>query len=166
MHPNEALIHRFYTGFQARDAQAMAACYHPDAVFSDPAFGELRGEEIGEMWAMLTRRAKDLAITFSNVVADDAGGAADWEARYTFTQTGRQVHNRIHADFRFRDGLIVRHDDRFPFWKWARQALGATGLLLGWTPLVQGKVRSTARAGLAAYRQKSSPEPEPREPAA
>jgi ketosteroid isomerase-like protein len=159
MSPNEALIRRFYTAFQARDAAAMAACYHPEAVFSDPAFGELKGEQVGEMWAMLTRRAKDLAITFANVSADGDRGEADWEARYTFTQTGRAVHNRIHASFRFRDGLIVRHDDRFPFWRWARQALGPAGLLLGWTPLLQSRVRATARARLDAYRQKVASSP-------
>ena len=151
MHPNAALIQRFYTSFQACDARGMAACYHPDVVFTDPAFGELRGAEAGAMWAMLCGRAKDLRVTFSNVVANDESGEADWEARYTFTQTGRSVHNRIHARFRFRDGLIVRHDDDFPFWRWARQALGPAGLLLGWTPLLRGKVRGTARAGLQAY---------------
>jgi len=154
MHPNQALIRRFYTAFQARDGEAMGACYHPDAVFSDPAFGELHGAEIGAMWTMLTRRATDLVVTFDSVSADDARGAADWEARYTFTQTGRPVINRVHAGFAFRDGLIVRHDDHFAFWRWARQALGPAGLLLGWTPLIRGKVRSTARASLAAFQQK------------
>ncbi len=156
MHPNAALIERFYTSFQACDARGMAACYHPDVLFTDPAFGELRGAEAGAMWAMLCGRAKDLRITFANVAADEESGDAEWEAHYTFTQTGRPVHNRIRARFRFRDGLIVRHDDRFPFWRWARQALGPAGLLLGWTPLLQHKVRATARAGLASYIKKSA----------
>jgi ketosteroid isomerase-like protein len=43
VHPNEALIERFYRAFQARDAATMGTCYHPDIVFSDPAFPELRG---------------------------------------------------------------------------------------------------------------------------
>jgi ketosteroid isomerase-like protein len=156
MHPNEALVHRFYTCFQARDAEGMRACYHPDVVFSDPAFGELRGKAAGDMWAMLCARAADLQLTHGNVTANDETGTADWDARYTFTQTGRPVHNRIHASFRFRDGLIVRHDDDFSFWRWARQALGPVGLLLGWTPLLQAKVRSTARAGLDTWARKSA----------
>jgi hypothetical protein len=61
------------------------------------------------------------------------------------------VVNRIDAEFVFRDGLIVRHTDTFNFWAWARQALGPAGLLLGWTPMLQKKVRDTARAGLAKY---------------
>ncbi|HET9043130.1 MAG TPA: hypothetical protein VFN70_08290, partial [Burkholderiales bacterium] len=70
--------------------------------------------------------------------------------------TGRRVHNVIDATFEFRDGLIVRHVDRFSFWRWARQALGATGWFLGWTPLVRDRVRSEARRGLDAFLQKQA----------
>lgn len=151
MHPNAALIHRFYDAFAARDAAGMRACYHPEVVFSDPAFGELRGEEAGAMWAMLCARATDLEIEVSGVEASDARGRAHWDARYTFGQTGRKVLNRIDAEFEFRDGLIARHTDRFDFWAWARQALGPAGLLLGWTPVLQNKVRETARRGLEKH---------------
>ena len=52
MHPNAALIHRFYDSFAALDAAGMRACYHPDVVFHDAAFGELRGAEAGaEGWS-------------------------------------------------------------------------------------------------------------------
>lgn len=151
MHPNAALIERFYAAFAARDAAGMQAFYHPEVVFSDPAFGELRGAEAGAMWAMLLERGKDLQVTVSGIEADDARGRAHWDARYTFGQTGRPVLNRIDAAFEFRDGLIHRHTDTFDFWAWARQALGPAGLVLGWTPVLQNKVRSTARAGLEKY---------------
>ena len=155
MHPKAALIHRFYDSFSALDPAGMAACYHPDVVFSDPAFGELRGAEAGAMWAMLCARATDLEVTASDVHADDQRGRAHWDARYTFGQTGRKVLNRIDAEFEFRDGLIVRHTDTFSFWKWARQALGPAGLALGWTPPLQNKVRSMARQGLDKYMRES-----------
>ena len=151
MHPNEALIARFYTAFGARDAQAMAACYHPEIEFSDPVFPQLRGREAGAMWAMLCARATGLEIAFSDVHADDASGAAHWEARYTFGPRRRPVHNAIDASFGFRDGLIARHVDRFGFWRWARQALGPAGLALGWTPFLRAKVQAEARRGLDAW---------------
>lgn len=151
MHPNAALIERFYASFAARDAAGMQACYHPEIVFSDPAFGELHEAQPGAMWAMLCERGKDLRVTASDIHADDERGRAHWDARYTFSQTKRPVVNRIDAEFVFRDGLIVRHTDTFNFWAWARQALGPAGLLLGWTPMLQKKVRDTARAGLAKY---------------
>jgi ketosteroid isomerase-like protein len=151
MHPNAALIERFYASFAARDAAGMQACYHPEIVFSDPAFGELREAQPGAMWAMLCERGKDLRVTASDIHADDERGRAHWDARYTFSKTKRPVVNHIDAEFVFRDGLIVRHTDTFNFWAWARQALGPAGLLLGWTPMLQKKVRDTARAGLATY---------------
>jgi len=154
VHPNEALIERFYRAFQARDAAGMGACYHPEVVFSDPVFPELRGRAAGAMWTMLCGRAKDLDLVFGDVHADDARGRAHWEARYTFSPTGRRVYNEIDAIFDFRDGLIARHVDRFDFWRWARQALGPTGWLLGWTPIMRDKVRSEARRGLDAFLQK------------
>ncbi len=60
--------------------------------------------------------------------------------------------NRIDATFAFRDGLIVRHQDHFDFARWARQALGLPGLLLGWSSFLQNKVRAQAAAGLASFK--------------
>ncbi|PCE24054.1 DUF4440 domain-containing protein [Paraburkholderia acidicola] len=149
-----ALITRFYEAFQRLDAETMAACYASDAVFSDPAFGELRGAEIGDMWRMLTQRAQDFSLTFDHVVADGQTGSAHWIAHYVFTQSGNHVVNDIQARFVFSNGLIVEHRDSFDLWRWSRQALGAKGALLGWTPFVQNAIRQQARKGLAAFRAK------------
>jgi ketosteroid isomerase-like protein len=148
---NRELIERFYTAFDQRDGDAMAACYAPDARFHDPVFQELRGDEPGAMWRMLTGRAEELNIELVEHDADETSGTARWLADYTFTQTGRKVHNDVQARFRFAAGLIAEHDDSFGFHRWARQALGAPGLLLGWTPVIQGPVRRQARAGLDEF---------------
>jgi ketosteroid isomerase-like protein len=155
MNTNERLIQDFYTAFQAHDGEKMAAFYRPDAVFSDPAFGSLRGPEIGGMWRMLCARGHDLKITFERVHADGEAGAAHWEAWYTFSSTGRKVHNVIQASFLFRDGGISEHHDHFNFWRWASMALGPAGLLLGWTPLVRNRVRAAARRGLEVFMKKN-----------
>jgi ketosteroid isomerase-like protein len=154
---NRALIRRFYDAFDAGDGEAMAACYAPDARFSDPAFGELHGEEIGGMWLMLTSRATDLDVELAESDAGEETGSARWIARYTFVRTGRPVVNDVRARFRFADGLIAEHDDEFDFHAWSRQALGAPGLLLGWTPLLRNKVRSTARADLERFLAEEKP---------
>lgn len=151
MNANERTIHDFYSAFQKRDAAAMAACYHPDVRFSDPVFPDLRGPRAGAMWRMLCERGKDLAIEFRDVSADERRGAAHWDARYTYSGTGRKVVNRIDAAFEFDGGKIIRHTDSFDLYRWARQALGPVGLLLGWTPMVQGKIRRTAAAALDRY---------------
>ena len=154
MHPNEALIARFYEAFQRRDAAAMGACYHRDVQFSDEIFPELHGDAVRAMWTMLCERGKDLTIEHSQVHADTATGRAHWDAWYTFSGTGRRVHNAIRAEFEFRDGLIIRHRDRFAFWRWAQQALGPAGLLLGWSRFLRGRVQAQAARSLRdwAYR--------------
>ena len=66
--------------------------------------------------------------------------------------------NRIQATFTLEDGLIRTHRDAFSFWAWARQAFGPAGLLLGWIPWFQRKVRLEALKGLETFqRQASSP---------
>jgi len=157
MSANEDLIRRFYTAFQQRDAAAMTACYALDVQFSDPVFTELHGSQAGLMWKMLCERGKDLKIEFGDVRADGATGSAHWEAWYTFSTTGRKVHNVIDATFEFRNGVIAKHSDSFDLYRWSRQALGPAGLLLGWTPLLQNKVRAMAAKGLADYQRTSQP---------
>jgi ketosteroid isomerase-like protein len=149
-HPHAELIERFYDAFARLDGDAMAACYAPDARFSDPVFTDLRGGEPGAMWKMLTGRAQDLEVRLVEHEADDERGSAHWLADYTF-RTGRRVHNDVRAEFRFRDGLIAEHRDTFSFHGWSRQALGPVGLAAGWTPMVRGKVQREARAGLDEY---------------
>lgn len=148
---NGALLERFYAAFDKQDGDTMAACYAPDARFTDPAFGELHGEQLGAMWRMLTGQAKDLRVELLEHDADDSHGSAHWRAHYTFTQTGRPVVNDVRARFRFADGLIAEHVDEFDFHRWSRQALGAPGLLLGWTPLLRSATRRKARARLDEY---------------
>ena len=132
----------------------MARCYHPDVFFSDTVFPSLRGAEAGDMWRMLLSRAADLEVILDDASADNDGGRAHWTARYTFSRTGRKVVNRIAAMFAFRDGLIVRHYDRFPFWRWASQALGPVGTILGWLAPLKWKVRKDAAKGLEKFRER------------
>lgn len=151
---NIEVIERFYTAFQQRDAESMAACYTDDVVFSDPVFGELRGDEARDMWRMLVARAQNFSLTYGGVEADERNGRAHWVARYLFSQTGREVVNRIEARFVFRDGRIAEHRDHFDLWWWSRQALGIKGGLLGWSPMMQRAIRAQAKKGLELYRSR------------
>jgi ketosteroid isomerase-like protein len=155
MSAHAALITSFYRAFARRDWAAMGACYHPAVHFSDPVF-DLHGDQARLMWQMLCTRGRDLQIAFRDVSADGERGCAHWDATYTFSATGRKVLNRIDARFGFRDGLITRHEDSFDFYRWSRQALGLPGLLLGWTPLLQAKVRSQAAKNLETFRVETS----------
>lgn len=143
-----SVLNRFYTAFAQRDWSTMGACYTDDARFSDPVFPDLDAAGVRGMWKMLLTSGTDLRVTFKVVEESAQRGVCEWEAFYTFSRTGRKVHNIIRSEFELRDGLIVRQRDHFDFWRWSRQALGLSGVLLGWTPLVRNKVRATAAAAL------------------
>jgi ketosteroid isomerase-like protein len=150
MHANAAIIERLYAALDAGDGETMASLYAPDAVFRDPAFGELHGAEVGDMWRMLCAQATDLSVSVSHVGAQDSMGSAVWVARYTFTATGRPVENHVAAAFWFRDGRITVHTDSFSMWRWSRQALGPAAFVLGSNPFGQALVRRRANAGRAS----------------
>ena len=151
-----ATIERLYAGMAAHDGDAMAACYAPEATFTDPVFTGLRAGEPGDMWRMLMSRSGDMAVHLTEHEATgDGRGSAHWIAHYTFSSTGNRVVSDVQSLFDFdHRGLIVWQQDDFDFWTWARQALGRPGLLLGWTPMLQHKVRDTSKGQLAAFRDK------------
>ena len=148
---NVQLIERFYRAFDEGDGDTMASCYSPRARFSDPVFPDLRGDRAGAMWRMLTATPGPLRIELLEHEAGDARGSAHWRAHYTFSETGRPVVNDVHASFHFEDGLIAEHRDEFSFHRWARQALGPVGRLLGWTPILRSAVRRKAAARLEGF---------------
>ncbi|MGA8786662.1 MAG: nuclear transport factor 2 family protein [Polaromonas sp.] len=157
MHPNQTRLENFYAAFARLDADAMAACYAPDAQFDDEVFS-LRGhEQVTGMWRMLCAatqaKGRDMwKLNYSGIEADGNSGKAHWEADYRFSASRRMVHNVIDGEFEFNEeGLITRHRDRFDFWAWSRQALGWPGVLLGWSSFFRRQVRRQAAANLQKY---------------
>lgn len=151
------LLEKFYTAFKQCDGDAMAACYHDEVVFEDPAFGVLKGEHAKNMWRMLcaSQRDRDFKLTFKNIVTDGDAGSAHWEAHYEFSKTKRQVHNIVEAKFKFKDGKIIDHRDHFNLYRWSKQALGTSGMLIGWTPFFKSKLHEQTGATLAKYEAKN-----------
>lgn len=157
MQTNEQVITKFYSAFQQRDAATMNSCYSDDIVFSDPAFGLLRGEEVKAMWEMLCKNAKDFSLSFSNIqLLDEEYATCNWTATYTFSKTGRKVVNHIKAFMKLKDGKIIEHSDGFKLSKWAAQALGLPGMLLGWTGFMKRKIQKNARKSLEVYMAKKN----------
>lgn len=152
MSSNKALIESFYAAFKNKEFKKMAECYHEDAYFRDEAF-ELKGLYIGAMWHMLCERGADMEMSYS-VAEKDGVVTAHWEPKYSFSQTGRFVHNIIDAEFEFKDGKIIRHIDHFEFWRWSRQALGLPGALLGWSSFLKNKVGTMANKTLVGFIKK------------
>lgn len=155
---SRAAIENFYAAFSRLDGAAMKAAYAEQATFRDEVFTLAGRDQIGGMWMMLTEairsKGQDAWRLEVSAITDSS---AHWEPHYRFSATGRLVHNVIDARFSFDgDGKILEHVDAFPFWRWARQALGPSGLLLGWTPLLRNKVRATAAKNLASFLAKQA----------
>ena len=129
----KTIIDDFYEAFTNLDADKMISYYHDAIVFEDPAFGILKGERAKAMWQMLceSQKGKNFKVVSSNITANETNGTAHWEAFYTFSKTGRKVHNEIDAKFEFKEGLIIKHTDSFNLRKWSSQAMGLKGLLFG-----------------------------------
>ena len=129
-HPNGELLQRLFTSLNQHDHQTMADCYHADATFRDIAF-DLRGSKlIHAMWHMISKT--DIRASFDLIEVDDRVGHVNLIDDYTFSSTGRPVHNVIDSHFRLRDGLIIEHQDSCDARIWAAMALGGvSGFLAG-----------------------------------
>jgi ketosteroid isomerase-like protein len=155
MQTNAEIISKFYIAFQNRDHQTMNSCYSDDIVFSDPAFGLLRGNEAKCMWEMLCKNVRNFSLTFSNIqLLDEEYATCNWVATYTFPKTGRKVVNNIKAFMKLKDGKIIEHSDAFKLSKWAAQALGWKGQLFGWMGWMKRKIQKNARRNLIAFIEK------------
>ena len=130
MTPEETreVLTRFYDALSRRDGETMASLYSPDASFEDEIY-RLRGEDVGKMWRGLMSRAKTLTVSYTIAKAGAGDGTVEWTARYDYPGGGPVV-NVILSELELA-GKIVRQRDRFDFPRWAAQALGTKGKLLG-----------------------------------
>ena len=159
---NAALIDRFYEAFARQDGEAMAACYTPDAHFSDPVFTDLHGEEVG-------RDVADALRARHRPAGRALGGRG--RRRAGLGPLGGRLHVLHRATGPQRDrGLVSlpgrpdrRPSRQFDLWAWSRQALGPLGVVLGWSPPVQGKIRAQARAGPGGVHGRRDRRPTPGE---
>lgn len=154
--PVEKVANNFYSAFQQKNANGMIECYHQDLQFEDPAFGKLSYAQTCGMWKMLCESAKDLSIEYSILKSEDNYVEVRWIAEYSFSKTGKFVHNEIIAQLMFRDGKIIQHTDNFDLFKWAKQAMGLQGWLIGSTPFFRKKLQQQTNYQLAKYMQKNN----------
>ena len=151
------IAERFYDAFTVRDSYTMGLLYAEHATFSDPVFPLLNAKGTRLMWQMLLSRAEDDFGIEVEIIEDSASRArVNWVAHYTFSATKRPVTNRVSTEMQLVAGKIVRQQDTFSLWRWASQALGAKGMLLGWSPIVRDKIRAQAAASLQDFARKTA----------
>ncbi|WP_347814833.1 nuclear transport factor 2 family protein [Aequorivita marisscotiae] len=157
-HTKLNIIENFYQAFADLDAERMVAFYHNEITFEDPAFGKIQGEKAKNMWRMLckSQQNKRFQVIATNIVCTSESGKAHWEAFYTFSSTGRKIHNKIDATFKLKDGKIINHKDSFNLYNWSKQALGFKGFLIGWTPFFKNKLRNQTQSLLLEFQRKQN----------
>lgn len=155
MTPNEQTVTNFYTALENTDAKVVCESYHRDIVFRDPVFGRLIGRDVCQMWKMLMHKSNgNLKVELLEIKADNYTGKALWKVTCHFGKNNNKVVNTIHSEFRFKDGLIIKHTDDFDIWKWSKQALGMPGFLLGWTGYMHKKIQEKALLALKKFKLK------------
>ncbi|MDQ2870776.1 MAG: nuclear transport factor 2 family protein [Acidobacteriota bacterium] len=125
----KAVLTAFFDALARRDGDAVAALYAPDARFEDEIF-RLDGADVPKMWRALLHGSKTLEVSYTIARAGSGSGTVEWTARYTYPGGGPVV-NVILSELDLAGGTIVRQRDRFDFPRWAAQALGRPGRLLG-----------------------------------
>jgi hypothetical protein len=139
---NRLTLQRFFDSFSLRDSLGMRTCLHLDVEFQDIGF-QLRGDEVGAMWTMVTT-AKHPAqvenpiqvwVTELSVTGNE--GVAEWHCSYLLVpDDGGEplpITNDVISRFRFADGLIVWQEDQCrSFWNWFRQVKPTLGPVLDW----------------------------------
>ncbi len=135
------LIQTFYTALNDHDVDTMMTCYHDDIVFQDPIFGKLKADKAKKMWYWLCENGKDLTAIFSDIKIEDTNGSVYWEARYSFGERKRPVLNRVNASFEFKDGKIIKHTDHYSLKRWASQAMGWKGKVMGGSTYFKKKLQ-------------------------
>ena len=138
---NIDLLHQFYGSFSKANAEGMISCYHENIVFKDPAFGELHGEKAKAMWSMLLSKNSSIKVDYEILEVSSNSASVEWQAKYVYGPNQRKVHNHVMGYFKFEDGKIIKHRDRFSLWDWSKQALGLTGKLLGWSGYLRNKIQ-------------------------
>ena len=103
---------------------------------------------------MLCKNAVNFKLEYGDIKFAENSGSAHWEAWYDFSRTGKRVHNIIDASFEFKDGKIIKHHDHFNLHRWATQAMGWKGWLLGGTSFFKKKLHEQSGKALEKYKMK------------
>ena len=82
----DTVVHRFYEAFKVRDGKTMAESYDKDAVFHDPVFPNLEGEDPGNMWKMLMGRPSQ-GFEICDVKIKELGSASEEDPNFEVVKT-------------------------------------------------------------------------------
>jgi hypothetical protein len=139
-----------FSALRSRNAAAAAACYDKAGVFSSPFIGEVRGGALEPLWRAIFAATRDNTLSFTIVDLGLTSARVEGLTTYSLVASGRSVTSMFDSVLHIRDRRVLRHDDTFDAWSWARMAFGPTGLMLGWSKAWQRQIGQDVRASLDA----------------
>ncbi len=148
---SEALVRRYFDALARLDGEAMAQCLHPMVSYSDPVFADLRGDDVGWRWRLMTRGASDMHLAYDIVRGDARKAQVQWQARYRFAGSARQVSNKVLTTLTFWDGTIVRQIDEYDFARWSRSSAGVLAWAVCALPGARAALQRRALHRLRAF---------------
>jgi hypothetical protein len=133
----------------------------PWKFLSTPIFPKLEGVQIKSVWSMIMAGARDFSVHYEILSFDETHVRVSWTALNRFSATNRPVKNQVMTELMLssptpggNEGKILSQSDVFDFYRWARQALGMPGTLLGWMPWFQKQIQTKSSEKLASFRIK------------
>jgi steroid delta-isomerase-like uncharacterized protein len=126
------LVQDFARAFNARDVDALLACFTDGASYTDNFYGEHRGQAaLRAMFERMFREGRDYTWRMDAIVETRESAAAEWTFGYVVTDAvprsaGRKVRFRGMSLFELAGGRIARYREYFD--------TGVALLQLGFTP--------------------------------
>jgi steroid delta-isomerase-like uncharacterized protein len=133
-----SIVSTFERAFNARDVDALVACFTPAATYADGFYGQHAGSvKLREMFERMFREGRDYAWRMETVVESPSRAAAEWSFSYVVTEVlprsaGRKVGFRGMSVFELEAGKIGAYREYFD--------VGAALLQLGFAPESLAKV--------------------------
>jgi len=133
-----SVVADFAKAFNARDVNALLACFSERASYTDNFYGEHTGHHgLREMFERMFREGRDYVWRMDTVVETPASAAAEWTFSYVVTDAvprsaGRKVRFRGMSVFVLEGGRVARYREYFD--------TGVALLQLGFAPEAIAKV--------------------------
>jgi steroid delta-isomerase-like uncharacterized protein len=134
----DSVVRRFEAAFNARDVDALVACFTDGATYTDTFFGSHTGSPaLRKMFERMFHEGRDYAWRMEVVVEDARHAAAEWSFGYVVTDAvprsaGRRVSFRGMSLFVLDGGRIADYREYFDE--------GVALLQLGFAPKSLAKV--------------------------
>jgi hypothetical protein len=136
---DKACLKNYVKALIKKESHALADCYSEEANFFDPIFDNLDKENLVKYWELRFTTYKDLKILVLASELYEHSASIKWFISYK--QKNKKIRYSMVSILEIRNGKIIKQFDHFHFWKMAMQAYGFMGFFLGWTKLMNARVK-------------------------